>query len=71
MKEPGVKVVIPPKSSHLESMACDMEMCKRRHLIGNFLQEIKMLRGMAMRFRKTDESFEAFICLAAALIHFR
>ena len=71
MKEPGVKVVIPSKSSWLESMECHKEMCKWHHPIENFFQKIKMLRGMAMRFCKTDESFEAFICLAAALIHFR
>ena len=71
MKELGIKVVIPSKTSRLEAMECDKEMCKRHHLIGNFLQKIKMFRGTALRFRKTDESFEAFICLAAALIHFR
>ena len=71
MKEFGIEVVIPSKSSWLESMECDKEMCKWRHPIGNFLQKIKVFRGIAMRFCKTGESFEAFICLAAALIHFR
>ena len=71
MKELGIKVVIPSKSSWLESMECDKEMYKWHHLIENFFQKIKIFRRIAMRFCKTDESFEAFICLAAALIHFR
>ena len=56
---------------YCDNMYCDKEMCKRRHLIGNFFQKLKRFRGTAMRFCKTDESFGAFICLAAALIHFR
>ena len=71
MKELEINVVIPPKSSRIAPMDCDKEMCKRRHLIGNFFQKLKRFRGIAMRLCKTDESFEAFICLAAVLIHFR
>ena len=71
MKELEVNVVIPPKSSRIAPMEYDKEMYKWRHLIENFFQKIKMFRGIAMRFCKTDESFEAFICLAAVLIHLR
>ena len=71
MKELEVDVVIPPKSSRIAPMEYDKEMYKWRHLIENFFQKIKMFRGIAMRFCKTDESFEAFICLAAVLIHLR
>ena len=71
MKEFGIEVVIPPKSSRKDPMDYDKEMYKWRHLIENFFQKIKVFRGIAMRYCKTDGSFDAFICLASALIHFR
>ena len=71
MKEFNIKVMIPPKSSRKDPMDYDKEMCNRHHLIENFFPKIKVFRGIAMRYCKTDESFDAFICLASALIHFR
>ena len=45
MKELKAYVVIPPKSSRIAPMGCDKQMCKWHHLIGNFFQKIRMLRG--------------------------
>ena len=71
IKELEINVIIPPKFSRMTPKECDKEMCKWRHLIENFVQTLKRFRGIGMQFCKTDKSFDAFICLAAALIHFR
>jgi transposase len=41
---------------------------KWRHLIENFFCKLKGFKRIAMRADKTDQSFAAIVCLAAAVI---
>ena len=49
----------------------DKETYKWRHLIENYFGKLKENRGIAMRSCKTDQSFTAFISLAATMIELR
>ena len=64
----GITVVIPPKSNRRFPAEFDRDTYKWRHLIENFFGKLKEYRGIAMRCCKTDESFSAFISLAATVI---
>jgi len=63
--------VIPPKSNRRFPATFDKETCKWRHLIENFFGKLKENRGIAMRSCKTDRSFNAFISLAATVLHLK
>jgi transposase len=67
----GIEPVIPPKSNRRVPAEFDREAYKWRHLIENFFAKLKEYRGIAMRCCKTDESFSAFIALAATIIRLR
>jgi transposase len=69
--EVGIEPVIPPKSNRRVPAEFDREIYKWRHLIENFFGKLKEYRGIAMRCCKTDESFSAFIALAATVIRLR
>ena len=71
LTEAGIAAVIPPKSNRRFPADFDRETCKWRHLIENFFPKLKEYRGIAMRCCKTDESFSAFIALAATVIRMR
>ena len=64
-------LVIPPKSNRKFPATFDKETYKWRHLIENYFGKLKENRGIAMRSCKTDQSFEAFISIAAAIIQTR
>jgi hypothetical protein len=49
----------------------DKETYKWWHLIENYFGKLKENRGIAMRSCKTDQSFAAFISLAATIIQLR
>jgi transposase len=49
----------------------DRDTYKWRHLIENFFGKLKEYRGIAMRCCKTDESYTAFIAIAATVIRLR
>ncbi len=49
----------------------DRHTYKWRHLVENFFGKLKEYRGIAMRSCKTDDSFKAFISLAAIVIQTR
>ncbi|HGG05421.1 MAG TPA: IS5 family transposase, partial [Aliiroseovarius sp.] len=63
--------VIPPKSNRKFPAAFDKETYKWRHLIENYFGKLKENRGIAMRSCKTDQSFKAFIALAATVLHLK
>lgn len=63
--------VIPPKSNRKFPADFDKEAYKWRHLIENYFGKLKENRGIAMRSCKTDQSFKAFILIAATVIHTR
>ena len=67
----GITAVIPPKSNRRYPAEFDRDTYKWRHLIENFFGRLKEYRGIAMRSCKTDQSFTAFISLAATVIRTR
>lgn len=56
---------IPPKANRLVQFWFDEESYKERHLVENLFADLKQFRGIATRYCKLVESFEAFIELAA------
>ena len=67
----GIEAVIPPKCNRRFPAEFDPHTYKWRHLIENFFGKLKEYRGIAMRCCKTDESFSAFISLAATVTRTR
>jgi transposase len=64
-------VVISQHSRRSQPRDIDLEVYKWRHLVENFFCKLKEFKRIAMRACKTDQSFEAMIYLAAAVIHSR
>ena len=71
LNERGIVPVIPPKSNRRFPATFDKETYKWRHLIENYFGKLKENRGIAMRSCKTDQSFTAFVSLAATIIQLR
>jgi len=71
LAEKGIKPVIPPKANRRFPATFDKETYKWRHLIENYFGKLKENRGIAMRSCKTDQSFIAFISVAATLLQIR
>ena len=67
----GAKVVISQHSRRASPRLIDAEIYKWRHLIENFFCKRKEFKRIAMRACKTDQSFQAMIYLAAAVINSR
>lgn len=68
LRERGVEAVIPARAKRLNPAPHDTEKYKWRHLVENFFQKLKEFKRIAMRARKTDQSFSAVIYLAATII---
>jgi len=66
-----VIAVIPPKSNRKFPAEFDKDTYKWRHLIEGNFGKLKENRGIAMRSCKADQSFNAFISIAATIIHTR
>ncbi|HXR53248.1 MAG TPA: IS5 family transposase [Steroidobacteraceae bacterium] len=71
LNERGAKVVISQHPRRAIPLQIDTEMYKWRHLIENFFCKLKEFKRIALRADKTDQSFEAMIYLAAAVINSR
>ena len=71
LNERKAKIVISQHPRRASPLKIDAEIYKWRHLIENFFGKIKEFKRIAMRSDKTDESFEAMIYLATAVIHSR
>ena len=67
----GAKVVIAQHPRRATPLQIDAEMYKWRHLIENFFCKLMEFKRIALRADKTDQSFEAMIYLAAAVINSR
>ncbi len=67
----GAAAVIPPKSNRETVIPGDFDMYRWRHLVENFFCDLKQNRRIATRYDKTDQSFAAFIHLAAAKLALR
>ena len=71
LDERGAKVVISQHPRRAKPLAIDQEMYKWRHLIENFFCKLKEFKRIALRADKPDQSFQAMIHLAAAVINSR
>ncbi len=60
----GIIATIPPKSNRKVQYEYDKESYKTRHRVENYFARLKQFRGIATRYCKLGESFEAFISLA-------
>ena len=69
LNQRGAKVVISQHPRRAIPLQIDAEMYKWRHLIENFFCKLKEFKRIALRTDKTDQSFEAMIYLAAAIIN--
>ena len=69
LNERGAKVVISQHPRRAIPLQIDTEMYKWRHLIENFFCKLKEFKRIALRADKTDQSFEAMIYLASAVIN--
>ena len=71
LNDRGAKVVISQHPRRASPRQIDTEMYKWRHLIENFFGKLKQFKRIALRADKTDQSFQAMIYLAAAIINSR
>ena len=71
LNERGAKVVIAQHPRRTMPLPVDAVLYKWRHLIENFFGKLKEFKRIAMRADKTDQSFEAAIFLAAAVVNSR
>ncbi|UVK48865.1 IS5 family transposase (plasmid) [Mesorhizobium sp. AR07] len=71
LNERGAKIVISQHPRRALPLPLDFELYKWRHLIENFFCKLKEFKRIAMRADKTDQSFNAIIHLAAAVINSR
>ena len=71
LNQRGAKIVISQHPRRSTPLQIDTEIYKWRHLIENFFCKLKEFKRIAMRSDKTDQSFNAIIHLAAAVINSR
>src|SRR3546814_20392913 len=71
LNERGAKIVISQHPRRAKPLPLDAEMYKWRHLIENFFCKLKEFKRIAMSADKTDQSFNAIVHLAAAVINSR
>ena len=65
------EAVIPLREGTTGYAAHDAEKYKWRHLVENFFCKLKEFKRIAMRAKKTDQSFASMIHLVAAVINSR
>ena len=71
LNERGARIVISQNRARAHKLKIDASIYAWRHLIENFFCKVKEFKRVAMRACKTDESFEAMIYLASAIINSR
>ena len=64
----GAEYTIPPKSNAKEPWDVDWYTYKERHLVECFFQQLKWYRRVFTRYDKLDDSFLAFVYIAAFFI---
>ena len=64
LAEAAIVATVPSRSSRISPQAYDKERYKGRHLVENIFADLKQFRGIATRYLKLLESFEAFFDLA-------
>jgi len=71
LNERGANIVIAQHPRRAVHLPLDADLYKWRHLIENFFCKLKEFKRIALRAEKTDQSFNAIIHLAAAVINSR
>jgi len=71
LNQRGAGIVVSQPPNRRNPLPIDTECYKWRHLIENFFCKLKEFKRIAMRADKTDQSFQAMIHLAAAVINSR
>ncbi|WP_323038774.1 IS5 family transposase [Gemmobacter sp.] len=71
LNDRGARIVISQHPARAQKLRIDPDIYIWRHLIENFFCKLKEFKRIAMRACKTDQSFEAMIYLAAAVINSR
>jgi transposase len=71
LNQRGAKIIISQRPRRIMPLEIDTDLYKWRHLIENFFCKLKEFKRIAMRVEKTDASYAAMICAAAAMIHSR
>ena len=71
LHEQSVTYTIPPKVSVKHSWPFDKEVYKHRNVIERFFNRLKEFRRVETRYDKRDDSFFAFVLIAATYIAFR
>ncbi len=66
-----ITAVIPSKSNRKVSIPHDEKRYEKRHMIENYFSYIKHFRGVATRYCKLDETYSAFVKMAAWVIETR
>jgi transposase len=67
----GAGIVVSQRRNRRNPLPIDTDIYKWRHLIENFFCKLKEFKRIALRADKTDQSFQAMIYLAAAVINSR
>ena len=67
----GIGVCIPPKSNRVVHHLYNKVFYRTRHMVENSFCRLKDHRRLSLRLDKTDTSFRAFACFAAALMNLK
>ena len=71
LHEQSATYTIPPKVRVKHSWPFDKEVYKHRNVIERFFNRLKEFRRVETRYDKRDDSFFAFVLIAATYIAFR
>ena len=70
LHEQSAEYTIPPKASVKHPWPFDREVCKHRNVAERFFNRFKEFRRVETRYDKRDDSFLAFVLIAATCISF-
>ena len=67
----GIAACLLPKRNRVVQLAYGEALYRTRHLVENSFDRLKDFRRMSLRLDKTEASFRAFACFAAAILNWR
>ena len=67
----GISTCVPPKCNRLVQHAYNEALYRTRHMVENSVCRLKDHRRLSLRLDKTETSFRAFACFAAALMNLK
>ena len=70
LHDQSARYTIPPKVNTKQPWPFDKETYKRRNVIGRFFNRLKEFRRAETRYDKRDDSFLAFVMVAAICVAF-